>query len=121
MSDYAQKKSRMICWPTNITIGVNTKHLIRQLLHYRARFRPKYSDLEVSPFFVDGMPPGCWDLVAARHFIVRLSPFSPRAVWDISVRVAVCTDVLSSLLASIPSRRIQSGGCQAHSTAAAAK
>jgi hypothetical protein len=83
-----QKKCRMICWPAGVTIGVNTKHLIRQLLHYRARFRPTFSELEVSAFFVDGMSAQCWDLVAARQFIVRLiSPslthiLGPRVVWE---------------------------------------
>lgn len=77
ISDYMQKKCRMICWPTDVLIGVNTKHLIRQLLHYRARFRPTYSDLEESAFFVDGMSDQCWDIVLARQY---LPPYIPEDV-----------------------------------------
>ena len=66
-----QKRSRMITWPTGVIIGQNTKSLIRQLLHYRAWFRPKYDDFQTMEFFgglEDG--PKRWESVNKRVFTV---------------------------------------------------
>lgn len=114
-----QKKCRMICWPTDVLIGVNTKHLIRQLLHYRARFRPTYSDLEESAFFVDGMSDQCWDIVLARQYLVRLPILGPRLLRDISERSDMYSRCTLPPLATLHPRRRGSGGGETHSTAAA--